>query len=100
MKNDTLSPQKLEDLEKEEELKERAGEYDSDEESEDEEMLEIRALAKQIRERKKLKILASKEKDVHGPRMPRTATKVRKGVNLLGTQALGHCIHTCRYLKV
>ncbi|XP_029930954.1 GTP-binding protein 4 [Myripristis murdjan] len=69
---------KLEDLEKEEELKERAGEYDSDEESEDEEMQEIRMLAKQIREKKQLKIVASKEKDIHGPRMPRTATKVER----------------------
>lgn len=71
-------PQKLEDLEKEEELKERAGEYDSDDESEDEEMQEIRVLAKQIREKKQLMIVESKEKDVHGPRMPRTATKVRE----------------------
>lgn len=68
--------QKLEDLEKEEELKERAGEYDTDEESEDEEMKDIRALAKQIREKKQLRIMESREKDVHGPRMPRTAAKV------------------------
>uniref|UniRef100_A0A8C5HPE4 Nucleolar GTP-binding protein 1 n=1 Tax=Gouania willdenowi TaxID=441366 RepID=A0A8C5HPE4_GOUWI len=69
---------KLEDLEKEEELKEAAGEYDSDEESEDEEMQEIRVLAKQIREKKYLMVVESKEKDVHGPRMPRTATKVER----------------------
>lgn len=69
---------KLEELEKEEELKERAGEYDSDEESEDEEMQEIRVLAKQIREKKQLIVMESKEKDVHGPRMPRTATKVER----------------------
>uniref|UniRef100_A0A3P9Q5S7 Nucleolar GTP-binding protein 1 n=1 Tax=Poecilia reticulata TaxID=8081 RepID=A0A3P9Q5S7_POERE len=69
---------KLEELEKEEELKERAGEYESDEESEDEEMQEIRSLAKQIREKKQLLVLESREKDVHGPRMPRTATKVEK----------------------
>uniref|UniRef100_A0A665XFI6 Nucleolar GTP-binding protein 1 n=1 Tax=Echeneis naucrates TaxID=173247 RepID=A0A665XFI6_ECHNA len=68
---------KLQELEKEEELKERAGEYDSDDESEDEEMQEIRVLAKQIREKKQLMVVESKEKDVHGPRMPRTATKVR-----------------------
>lgn len=70
--------QKLEELEKEEELKERAGEYDSDEESEDEEMQEIRTLAKQIRQKKQLMVLESKEKDVHGPRMPRTATRVER----------------------
>ncbi|KAM5157259.1 GTP-binding protein 4 [Mantella aurantiaca] len=69
---------KLEELEKEEELKEAAGEYDSDMESEDEEMAEIRQLAQQIREKKKLKILASKEKDTQGPRLPRTAKKVQR----------------------
>lgn len=63
-------------MEKEEELKEAAGEYDSDMESEDEEMVEIRQLAQQIREKKKLKILASKEKDIHAPRLPRTVKKV------------------------
>ncbi|KTF87381.1 hypothetical protein cypCar_00014367 [Cyprinus carpio] len=67
---------RLEDLEQEEELREKAGEYDSDEESEDEEMKEIRQLASQIREKRKLKILASKEKDTQGSRMPRTAKKV------------------------
>lgn len=68
--------QNLEDLEKEEELKVKAGEYETDEESEDEEMQEIRQLAKQIREKRKLKIVCSKEKDVHGPRLPRTVKKV------------------------
>ncbi|XP_043920621.1 GTP-binding protein 4 [Protopterus annectens] len=66
---------KLEALEKEEELKEAAGEYDSEPESEDEEMLEIRQLASQIREKKKLKFMESREKDIHGPRLPRTAKK-------------------------
>lgn len=66
---------KLEELEKEEELRTAAGEYDSESESEDEEMVEIRQLAKQIREKKKLKILQSKEKNTQGPRMPRTAKK-------------------------
>ncbi|XP_026565906.1 nucleolar GTP-binding protein 1 isoform X1 [Pseudonaja textilis] len=69
---------KLEQLEKEEELKEIAGEYDSDSESEDEEMMGIRQLAQQIREKKKMKILESKEKNVHGPRMPRTAKKIQQ----------------------
>ncbi|XP_003786891.1 nucleolar GTP-binding protein 1 [Otolemur garnettii] len=71
---------KLEELEKEEELRTAAGEYDSESESEDEEMVEIRQLAKQIREKKKLKILESKEKDTQGPRMPRTAKKVQRAV--------------------
>ncbi|XP_057644018.1 GTP-binding protein 4 [Chionomys nivalis] len=69
---------KLEELEKEEELRTAAGEYDSESESEDEEMVEIRQLAKQIREKKKLKILQSKEKNTQGPRMPRTAKKVQR----------------------
>lgn len=63
-------------MEQEEELREKAGEYDSEEESEDEEMQEIRHLASQIREKRKLKIIASKEKDTNGPRLPRTAKKV------------------------
>ncbi|KAF7245936.1 Nucleolar GTP-binding protein 1 [Varanus komodoensis] len=66
---------KLEQLEEEEELRQAAGEYDNDSESEDEEMMEIRRLAQQIREKKKLKILESKEKDTQGPKMPRTARK-------------------------
>lgn len=71
-----MADQKLEDLEKEEELKERAGEYDSDGESEDEEMKAIRVMANQIREKRHLMVLKSKEKDVHGPRLPRTVAKV------------------------
>ncbi|KAJ3595577.1 hypothetical protein NHX12_004880 [Muraenolepis orangiensis] len=69
---------KLEELEKEEELKERAGEYDSEEESEDEEMQEIRMLAKRIKEKKLMKVVRSKEKDVHKPRLPRTVAKVER----------------------
>lgn len=65
----------MEELEKEEELRTAAGEYDSESESEDEEMVEIRQLAKEIREKRKLKVLQSKEKDTQGPRMPRTAKK-------------------------
>ncbi|XP_050798205.1 GTP-binding protein 4 isoform X1 [Gopherus flavomarginatus] len=69
---------KLEELEKEEELRQAAGEYESELESEDEEMMEIRQLAQQIREKKKLKILESKEKDTQGPKMPRTARRVQR----------------------
>lgn len=46
-------------------------------------MQEIRVLAKQIREKKQLLVLESKEKDVHGPRMPRTAAKVRGAALIL-----------------
>ncbi|XP_063466056.1 GTP-binding protein 4 isoform X2 [Symphalangus syndactylus] len=80
---------KLEELEKEEELRTAAGEYDSVSESEDEEMLEIRQLAKQIREKKKLKILESKEKNTQGPRMPRTAKKVQRTVLEKEMRSLG-----------
>lgn len=69
---------KLHELEREEDLKERAGEYDSDEESEDEEMQEIRTLAKQIRSKKQQLVAQSREKDITGPRMPRTAKKVER----------------------
>ncbi|XP_018890108.4 GTP-binding protein 4 isoform X3 [Gorilla gorilla gorilla] len=80
---------KLEELEKEEELRTAAGEYDSVSESEDEEMLEIRQLAKQIREKKKLKILESEEKNTQGPRMPRTAKKVQRTVLEKEMRSLG-----------
>lgn len=70
-------------MEQEEELREKAGEYESEEESEDEEMQEIRQLASQIREKRKLKILQSREKDTKGPRMPRTAKKVCLAVFVL-----------------
>uniref|UniRef100_A0A8C8Z196 Nucleolar GTP-binding protein 1 n=1 Tax=Prolemur simus TaxID=1328070 RepID=A0A8C8Z196_PROSS len=80
---------KLEELEKEEELRTAAGEYDSESDSEDEEMVEIRQLAKQIREKKKLKILESKEKNTQGPRMPRTAKKVQRTVLEKEMRSLG-----------
>ncbi|KAL0595412.1 Nucleolar GTP-binding protein 1 [Plecturocebus cupreus] len=78
---------KLEELEKEE-LRTAAREYDSDSESEDEEMLEIQQQAKQIRDKKKSKILESKEKNTQGPRMPRTAKKVQR--TLLETESHSH----------
>ncbi|XP_006902790.1 PREDICTED: nucleolar GTP-binding protein 1-like [Elephantulus edwardii] len=80
---------KLQELEKEEELRTAAGDYDSDSESEDEEVMEIRQLAKQIREKKKLKILQSKEKNTQGPRMPRTAKKVQRKELEDAMQSLG-----------
>nr|XP_033787443.1 nucleolar GTP-binding protein 1 [Geotrypetes seraphini] len=80
---------KLEELEKEEELRAAAGEYDSELESEDDEMVEIKQLAQQIREKKKLMVLRSREKDTKGPKMPRTIKKVQqktleKEMNSLG----------------
>ena len=46
--------EKLEALEKEEELREKAGVYDSEESEEDDNMKEIRDLASKIRVKKKL----------------------------------------------
>ncbi|XP_064615993.1 GTP-binding protein 4-like [Liolophura sinensis] len=65
--------QKLEELEKEEEMREQAGYYDSDDSMEDEDMKELRATARQIRNKKKIIILESREKRrVEKSRMPRT----------------------------
>ncbi|XP_034619748.1 nucleolar GTP-binding protein 1 [Trachemys scripta elegans] len=101
---------KLEELEKEEELKQAAGEYDSEPESEDEEMMEIRQLAQQIREKKKLKILESKEKDTQGPKMPRTARRVQRkilekemstlGLDMAGKDEAHYMIQTRRSRSV
>jgi len=69
--------QKLDELEKEEELRERAGVYDSESSDEDEETREIRKMASKIREKRKIKIVESREKRrVEGPRVPRTAKKI------------------------
>jgi nucleolar GTP-binding protein len=46
--------QKLEELEREEELREQAGYYDDTDEEEDEETSNIKQLASQIREKKKI----------------------------------------------
>uniref|UniRef100_A0A4W3GMN0 Nucleolar GTP-binding protein 1 n=1 Tax=Callorhinchus milii TaxID=7868 RepID=A0A4W3GMN0_CALMI len=76
---DPLIMKKLQELEKEEGLKEAAGEYDSDSESDDDEMKDIRKLASKIREKKKMRILLSREKQTKkGPKMPRTAKKVER----------------------
>ncbi|CAH1774925.1 unnamed protein product [Owenia fusiformis] len=71
--------EKLEALEREEELREKAGAYDSDMSDEDEEMKEIRKTAKQIREVKGLIMIESKGKrKVEKPHLPRTAIKLRE----------------------
>jgi len=63
--------QKLEALEKEEELREEAGFYDDEEESEDEEAKDIRQLAAKIREKKGLRMLESKmRRKIEKPRLP------------------------------
>uniref|UniRef100_F6XTJ3 Nucleolar GTP-binding protein 1 n=1 Tax=Ciona intestinalis TaxID=7719 RepID=F6XTJ3_CIOIN len=60
--SDYIDPEiftRLEKLEHEEELKEKAGFYDNEEESEDEEMKEIRQMAAKIREKKAIRLANS-----------------------------------------
>lgn len=69
--------QKLEELEKEEELREAAGEYDV--EVEDEETLQTRRTAEQIRAKKKLLRMKSwNKKTTNYPVMPRTAVRASR----------------------
>merc|ERR1712136_499967 len=64
--------QKLEVLEKEEEMREKAGFYNNDSESEDEDMREIRELASQIRDKRKImQQEGSERRGVQKPRLPR-----------------------------
>ncbi|PVD37279.1 hypothetical protein C0Q70_04276 [Pomacea canaliculata] len=68
---------KLEELEKEEELRENAGLYDNDEESDDDDMKELRKTARKIREKRQIIVMESREKRrVEKSRMPRTGRKV------------------------
>ncbi|XP_022084679.1 nucleolar GTP-binding protein 1-like [Acanthaster planci] len=70
---------KLEELEREEEMREQAGMYDEDMSSDDEEMKEIRATAKKIRDKKILIMNASKEKRrINKPHMPRSSQPVKR----------------------
>ena len=70
--------EKLDALEKEEELREEAGYYNNeDSDDDDEELKEIRGTAARIREKRKLIMMESKEKrTVEKPRLPRTAKKL------------------------
>lgn len=63
---------KLEALEKEEELREKSGYYDSDSEEEDDNMKEIRSLASKIRIKKKLMKNDQRIDNTKKPVMPRT----------------------------
>jgi len=66
--------EKLEALEKEEEIREKAGFYNNDSESEDDDMREIRELALQIRDKKKIMLQEGGERrSVQKPRLPRGA---------------------------
>jgi len=65
--------EKLEALEKEEELREKAGVYDSEESEEDDDMKEIRELASKIRVKKKLMKNDQKMDNTKKPIVPRTS---------------------------
>lgn len=68
---------KLDELEKEEELREKAGYYDDSEEEEDETMKDIRRTASKIREKRMLITMESREKKKNEkPRLPRSAKKM------------------------
>jgi len=69
--------EKLEALEKEEELREKAGVYDSEESEEDENMKEIREMASKIRVKKKLMKNDQKMDNTKKPVVPRT-TRAKK----------------------
>uniref|UniRef100_A0A8C4QKW9 GTP binding protein 4 n=1 Tax=Eptatretus burgeri TaxID=7764 RepID=A0A8C4QKW9_EPTBU len=80
---------KLQALEKEEELREAAGVYESDE-SDTEQQKEIRRLAAKIRQKKSQCILKSRsKKTVEKPRMPRTARTVERKTLEREMSALG-----------
>lgn len=79
---------KLDELEKEEEMREQAGYYDNESEEEDDEMKEIRKAARKIREKRKIIMLESKEKRrVEKPKLPRKKMSTDKMSRELG--ALG-----------
>lgn len=81
---------KLDELEKEEEMREQAGYYDNESEEEDEEMKEIRKTARQIREKRQIIMLESKEKRRNEkPKLPRkkmSTDKMNKELGALGIE--------------
>ena len=70
--------EKLDALEKEEEARERAGFYDSEEEEEDGNMTEIRELAGKIRYKKAVMKIDQKIDNTKKSTLPRTATQAKK----------------------
>merc|ERR1739838_212122 len=82
--------EKLEELEKEEETREKAGFYNNESESEDEDMREIRELASQIRDKRKIMLQEGGEKrSIQKPRLPRGATPKREKDFLTEMNGLG-----------
>ena len=70
---------KLDALEKEEELRDKSGFYESEEsESETEEMKEIREMASKIRVKKKIMKMDQKIDGTKKPTLPRTATAAKR----------------------
>ncbi|XP_071942067.1 GTP-binding protein 4-like [Antedon mediterranea] len=70
---------KLAELEKEEEMREAAGVYDSDSSEEDDEMAGIRKTAAMIREKRTLMIQESREKRrIRAPQIPRKARATKR----------------------
>lgn len=81
---------KLDELEKEEEMREQAGYYDNESEEEDDEMKEIRKTARKIREKRSIIMLESKEKRrVEKPKLPRkkmSTDKMNRELGALGIE--------------
>ncbi|XP_065574535.1 GTP-binding protein 4-like [Artemia franciscana] len=75
--------QKLEELEREEELRVNAGVYASESEEEDEEMAEISRLASKIREKKKIMKVEAIVDKRKGNMMPRASRKRERSVSRL-----------------
>ena len=74
---------KLEQLEREEELRIEAGIYDKEEDDDDEETKEIHRLANKIREKKKIISIESKMRTGVKPPLPRAARKRERSVSRL-----------------
>lgn len=81
---------KLDELEKEEEMREQAGYYDNESEEEDDEMKEIRKTARKIRKKRNIIMLESKEKRrVEKPKLPRkkmSTDKMNRELGALGIE--------------
>lgn len=81
---------KLDELEKEEEMREQAGYYDNESEEEDDKMKEIRKTARKIREKRNIIMLESKEKRrVEKPKLPRkkmSTDKMNRELGALGIE--------------
>lgn len=79
--------EKLDYLEKEEEIRESAGFYNDSESEDDEEMKSVRELAKRIREKKGLlKLESIAKKSITKPKLPRTVKKRSRSVSMLRSE--------------